>query len=171
MASEEVIELGPGGPAAGPPKLLIMMVAANLLVTVALIALLALGIGPFGHPEAAPDEAEAEEVEELRPAIYESMDKPLIATFRGHDRERYLQLVVQFMTRSDKTVLEIRKHMPAIVDAIYVELGRFSIAELESNDGRETLRQRVFELTQSVLKKHSVEDGIEEVFFTTYVFQ
>lgn len=173
MADEQPIDLDEGLPPARPGKMLTMLVAANLLITVALVALLVLGIGPFGHPEAADaDTEEDEEIqEELRPAIYESMDKPIVANFRSDGRERYLQLVVQFMTRSDPTVLEIRKHMPAIVDAMYVELGKISIEELQSNEGREMLRQRIFDLTQAVLTKHAVEEGIEEVLFTTYVFQ
>lgn len=170
---DSAIELDDAGPAeAGPGKMLTMLVAANLLVTVVLVAGLALKIGPFNlMPPATEEEMEMDEEAELMPAIYESMDKPIVANFRTGSRERYLQLVAQFMTRNEQTVLDIRAHMPAIIDATYGELGQVRFSELQTNEGREALRQSVLALTREILEKHTGDPGVEEVFFTTFVFQ
>ncbi len=171
---DNAIELGGNDvvAAAGPGKLLTMLVAANLLITVAFVAMLVLKVGPFNLMPEEPMDEMAEEMEEaLPPPIYESMDKPVVVNFRSGSKERYLQLVVQFLTRSDETVLEIRKHMPAIVDGIYRQLGQTQFGELQTLDGREALRLAVLTLTQEILEKHTGETGVEEVFFTTFVFQ
>ncbi len=171
---EKAIELDgeAGAPAAGPGKLLTMLVAANLLITVGLVAMLVLKVGPFNLMPAEESTEMAEEMEEeLPPPIYESMDKPVVVNFRSGSKERYLQLVAQFLTRSEDTVLEIRNHMPAIVDGIYRQLGQTQFAELQTLDGREALRMAVLKLTQEILEKHTGEPGVEEVFFTTFVFQ
>ncbi len=171
---DQAIELDSGAPpaAAGPGKLLTILVGANLLITVAMVAMLVLKVGPFDLTPPMEGEEMAEEMEEeLPPPIYESMDKPVVVNFRSGNKERYLQLVAQFLTRSDETVLEIRNHMPAIVDGIYRELGQTQFGELQTLEGREALRMSVLKLTQEVLEKHTGEPGVEEVFFTTFVFQ
>ena len=171
---DEPINLDPSGAtSAGPGKLLTMLVAANFAVTLIVVVLFVLRIGPFNlAPPPAEDEMPAELAEaELPPPIYESMDKPIVANFKAGSRERYLQLVIQFMTRSEKTVLDIRKHMPAIIDGTYRELGTIRFEELQTNEGREALRQSVLNITRDVLERYTGEPGVDEVFFTTYVFQ
>lgn len=172
--SDEPIELDPAGGGGGPGKLLTMLVAANFAVTLIVVVLFVLRIGPFDltPPPAVEETTDAAMSEdELPPPIYESMDKPIVANFKAGSRERYLQLVVQFMTRSDETVLAIRKHMPAIIDATYRELGTIRFEELQTNEGREALRQSVLGITRDVLERYTGDPGVDEVFFTTYVFQ
>lgn len=150
-----------------PSKLPLMLSMVNLVATLGLIAALALGlIG--GTAESAPEE-EVEEV--VQPAIYESMDKPMVATFQAEGRHRYLQLVVQFMTRNPDTVLAIRTHMPAILDALYGELALMEFEMLQTTEGREVLRNRTLELSQTILAEHTGDPGVEQVYFTTFLFQ
>ncbi|MDJ0652719.1 MAG: flagellar basal body-associated FliL family protein [Xanthomonadales bacterium] len=171
--AEEVIDIaGDAAPSGGGggSMLLTILVGVNLLITVAVVAMVFLGIGPFAPQPAAGTEVVVE-AEPLPPPMYESMDKPVIASVPAGDRTKYLQLVVQFMTRSDQTVLDIRTHMPAIVDAIYIQLSEYDHETLQTGEGRERLRQAILELSQSILERHTGEPGVEEVLFTTYVFQ
>lgn len=157
-------------PAKGGNKLLTAMVGMQLLMTLAIFALFALKAGPFAPPPDPEAEEAAEEVP-AEPAIYESMDKPVVANFTHKGRERYLQLVAQFMTRSDETVLAIRQHMPVIVDHVYRLLATYDFETIQSLEGRERLRSSVLEVAQEVMRVNTGETGVEEVYFTTYVFQ
>ena len=158
-------------PPQAPGKLLPILVITNLLATVGLIAALFLGLVPMGTAEPADDAAAEEVVEEIPPAIYESMDKPIVANFTADRQTRYLQLVVQFMTRSDEVVIEIRNHMPAIIDAIYVLLSQKDFGQLQTLDGREELRQEILGLTQNLLTEETGEPGVEGIYFTTFLVQ
>lgn len=168
--SEEAVELSEAPPAGGS-KLVLMLVALNLLITVAALALFVLQIGPF-KPAPMPMAGEVmPPAEELPPAIYESMDKPLVVTYQAGKRQRYLQLIAQFMTRSDETVLALRNHMPAILDEMYSVFSEVDFATVQSLEGRDMLREKIMMTTQEILSAHSSEHTIEAVFFTSYVFQ
>ena len=167
--SEEAIQLSEAPPAGGS-KLLTILVATQLLLTVGIFAMFMLQMGPFAP---APDPSDPDAAEEVpaEPAIYESMDKPIVANFTHKGRERYLQLVAQFMTRSDETVLAIRQHMPVIVDHIYRLLAERDFETIQSLEGREELRGAVLMKVKEILAANTGDEGVEEVYFTTYVFQ
>jgi len=167
MENNEAVELSQS--TSSGSRLPTILMILNLFATTGLIAALFMGLVPMGQPDI---EEGASEVEvELAPAIYESMDKPVVANFPGKGRPRYLQLVVQFMTRSEDSVLAIRTHMPAIIDAIYVLLAKTDYESLQTLEGREVLRTNVRDISRQILEKQTGDPGIEQVFFTTYLFQ
>jgi flagellar FliL protein len=164
--SDEAVELSEDS-SGGGNKLLTILAGAQLLMTIGIFAMFMLQMGPFAPP---PEEADMEDMPP-EPAIYESMDSPIVANFTHQGRERYLQLVAQFMTRSDEAVLSIRTHMPVIVDHIYRLLATYDFEVIQSLEGRERLRSEVLMKAQEVLEANTGLPGIEEVYFTTYVFQ
>jgi flagellar FliL protein len=124
--------------------------------------------------EAAPIElaaAEPEKTEPLAPAQYVPLDPPFVVSFDEEDGTRYVQMQVQAMARSEKTIEEIKKHSPALRNSFLFLLGSYKLAELTTLAGKEKLRTDLTTKANEVLAKNGSEGQIEELYFTNFVIQ
>jgi flagellar FliL protein len=127
--------------------------------------------------EAAPIELAAAEPEKaekqapLAPAQYVPLDPPFVVSFDEEDGTRYLQLQLQAMARSEKTIDEIKKHAPALRNSVLFLLGGYKLEELTTLAGKEKLRAELTTKTNEVLAKNGSEGQIEELYFTNFVIQ
>jgi len=130
--------------------------------------------GEEGAEDAAPIElavAEVEKKEPVEPAKYVGLDPPFVVSFDEEDGTRYVQLQLQAMTRSEKTIEEIKKHSPALRNAILFLLNGYKLEELTTLAGKEKLRGELTTKANEVLAKNGSEGEIEELYFTNFVIQ
>ena len=120
---------------------------------------------------AAAEPEKAEKTEPLAPAQYVPLDPPFVASFDEEDGTRYVQLQVQAMARSEKTIEEIKKHAPALRNSFLFLLGSFKLEELTTLAGKEKLRADLTAKANEVLTKNGSEGQIEELYFTNFVIQ
>ena len=59
-------------------------------------------------------EEDAEDDEPLEPALYTALDPPFVVSYDSEGGPRYLQLTLQAMARSEKTIEAVKQHSPAI---------------------------------------------------------
>jgi flagellar FliL protein len=127
--------------------------------------------------EAAPIELAAaepekpEKTEPLAPAQYVPLDPPFVVSFDEEDGTRYVQLQIQAMARSEKTIEEIKKHSPALRNSFLFLLGSFKLEQLTTLAGKEKLRADLTTKANEVLAKNGSEGQIEELYFTNFVIQ
>jgi len=128
--------------------------------------------------EAAPIELaavaepeKAEKTEPLAPAQYVPLDPPFVVSFDEEDGTRYVQLQIQAMARSEKTIEEIKKHSPALRNSFLFLLGSFKLEQLTTLAGKEKLRADLTTKANEVLAKNGSEGQIEELYFTNFVIQ
>lgn len=125
--------------------------------------------------EAAPIEIAAAEPEKpkepLEPAQYVGLDPPFVVSFDEEDGPRYVQIQIQAMTRSEKTIEEIKKHSPAVRNSFLFLLGSYKLEELATLAGKEKLRAELTTKANEVLAKNGSEGTIEELYFTNFVIQ
>jgi flagellar basal body-associated protein FliL len=134
-----------------------------------------------GHgDEAAVDgeeqlaEAAAEEIieeEPLAPAIYATLDPPFVVSFDEEDGTRYAQLTLQAMARDEETIAGVKRHAPAIRNSVLFKLSGYELDLLATQAGKEQLRQELLVATNEILAKNGIENGVEELFFTSLVIQ
>lgn len=115
--------------------------------------------------------AEPEKQEKKDPAQYVPLDPPFVVSYDEEDGTRYLQLQVQAMARSEKTIEEIKKHAPAVRNAFLFELARYKLEEMTTVEGKEKLRAALTKSANEVLAKNGSEGQIEELYFTSLVIQ
>jgi flagellar FliL protein len=118
---------------------------------------------------AAPPEPEKKEP--LEPAQYVPLDPPFVVSFDEEDGTRYLQLQIQAMARSEKTIEQIKKHAPALRNSVLFLLGSYKLEELTTLAGKEKLRAELTSKANEVLTKNGSEGQIEELYFTNFVIQ
>jgi flagellar FliL protein len=118
--------------------------------------------------EAAP---EPEKSAPAEPANYVPLDPPFVVSFDEEDGTRYLQLQVQAMARSERTIDDIKKHAPALRNAFLFLLSGYDLEELATLKGKEKLRAELLAKANEVLAKNGSEGQIEELYFTNLVIQ
>lgn len=179
MAEGDEIEEGAVEEEAGKKKkpLLLIIVAALVLIGGG-------GAGAFflmGNDDAnaAVDEEsvaseeglEGEEGDTLGEAYYFSLDPPFIVNFSGKSRARFLQVSIEGLTRKSKVKEDITKHLPQVRNNLVLLLSSKTYDELSSQEGKAALRKQVLKEIQKILEAETGQEGVEDVFFTSFVMQ
>jgi flagellar FliL protein len=109
----------------------------------------------------------------LEPALYAPLDPPFVVSFaeKGGDT-RFVQLTLQAMARSDKSIDAIKTHAPAIRNAFLFVISGHKVEDLETQEGKEKLRAEMLKSANEVMEKNTGKaDAIEELYFTSLVIQ
>jgi flagellar FliL protein len=192
MSVEE--EKAPPAPVAKSPSQLKLVIVGALALFVALVGaqvavpLINGMIAGGSHADAADGEAtdeaagegdiqlaeadlEEEDAEPLPPALYTALDPPFVVSFEQEGGARYVQLTLQAMARSEETIAAVKQHAPAIRNAVLYKLSGYELEVLNTQAGKEQLRHELLDAANEILAKNDVEEGIEELFFTSLVVQ
>lgn len=143
------------------------------IVIIAVVALVLLGGGGaaaffmLGGEE--PELAEGEEmVEEVKDALYVSLNPAFLVTFKHGTGLRYLQTELEVMSYENDVIKEIEMNRPAVRNSILMHLSAQNYEVLETVEGREVLRDTVRVAVQETLK---TELPVEAIYFNTFVIQ
>lgn len=117
------------------------------------------------------DAGESDESAVLAEAHYFSLDPPFIVNFSGKSRARFLQVSIEGMTRDSTVKEDITKHIPQVRNNLVLLLSSKTYDELSSKEGKATLRKQVLKEIQKVLEAETGKEGIEDVYFTSFVMQ
>jgi flagellar FliL protein len=127
---------------------------------------------PLDEDTVADEEQITEaEQEPLEPATYVPLDPPFVVSFDEEDGARYLQLTLQAMARSEKTIAEIKRHSPALRNAFLFLLSSYQLDELATLEGKEKLRAAMLATANETMAKNGSKPDIEELYFTSLVIQ
>ncbi|HEY0891802.1 MAG TPA: flagellar basal body-associated FliL family protein [Cellvibrio sp.] len=155
------------------------------------VALIAISIGgtvvalKFLAPAPPAGEAAEEEHAESTwaPALYYEMTPNFTINFNVNGRQRYLQAAITLLYRDPLLEELLKLHMPAIRNGLVMLLSAKNFEELQTNEGKEVLREEALEIIRSQLQKEQealVTSGkseevssanVEQVLFTNFVMQ
>lgn len=117
------------------------------------------------------ENGEEPEFDKNAPEIYHTLHPNFVVNFQYPKRERYLQVSVEVMARSEEVIDAVKKHMPVIRNSLVMLFGSQDAQELRSREGKEALRQEVLGEIQRVLEERIGSPGVEEAYFTSFVMQ
>lgn len=126
---------------------------------------------------ATVDEKKSEKHEEkgakaaAKVAFYESLDPAFLANYSVGGRQHYLQVGLSALTREQEVGDALRKHMPLVRNRIVMLLSGESFEQLQTDEGRAQLQQKLLAAIQEILQKETGKPGVEQVFFTSFVVQ
>ncbi len=120
-----------------------------------------------------PIEAVAEEEVEppKGPAIYYPLKPPIIVNFQARGRQRFLKADVTLLMRDDDVVDAVEIHMPMIRNALVLKFGDQVYEEMQTEQGKELLRQQALKELQDMMEREIGKPGIERLLFTNLVMQ
>ncbi|MGV6852450.1 MAG: flagellar basal body-associated FliL family protein, partial [bacterium] len=153
MANEDVdLELGETNK--GSNKLMLIIIAVVVLLAGGGGAMFFMKLGPFAEPElaegvdqanqqapaAATTTAPAPAASPSGPAIYHSMDDPMVINLSDEGKPKYLRVNIQFMMRDATVIEDLDLHMPIIRNDINALIGDKKSTEMKSAEDKDKLR-------------------------------
>lgn len=167
--------------AARKKKMIMLGVLGLVLLLVAgggtWFALRMLGDKPEAPAEEKTEEhgAEAPKKEEThgehKPSEYFALEPAFLANFQVDGRTHYLQVALTVMARDDAEIAAVQAHMPLLRNRIVMLLSGESFEQLQSDEGRVQLQQKLLKAIQEILQKETGKPQIEQVYFTAFVMQ
>ena len=110
-------------------------------------------------------------VEVASEAYYFSLDPPFIVNFTGKSRARFLQVSIEGLTRDATVKEDITKHLPQVRNNLVLLLSSKTYEELNTMEGKASLRKQVLKEITKILEAETGKEGVEDVFFTSFVMQ
>ncbi|HEY6453526.1 MAG TPA: flagellar basal body-associated FliL family protein [Steroidobacteraceae bacterium] len=106
------------------------------------------------------------------PALYYKFDPAFVVNFGGEGSARYLQVMVEAMTRDSGVLEMIKNNEPAVRNDLVMLFSSQDNATLQSQDGKEKLRAATLAAVRKVIDEEG-GDGklVESVYFTSFVIQ
>ncbi len=171
MAKDDELELSSdGGKQGGKKGLLLIIVGVIVLVAASVGATLfftgALG---GGEEEGAGEHAAAEPTEQ--PPKYLDLNPEFIVNFENQNRVSYLQVDIQVMSRDGAVIKALETHKPRVRAELLMLLSTQSYEQLRSREGKEKLAADIRQTLNDILKKETGKQGVEAVYFTSFIMQ
>lgn len=146
-----------------------------LIIIILLLLLLAGGAaaGLYLTGMIGGDEDGAATAEPVRqPALYREIDPPITVNLtRDGIPQAVLQVRLQVMTREEKTLEDLGRHMPMIRNNLIMLFADQQPEELTSREGKDALREASRDEINKILEDERGHGEVEAVFFTHFVIQ
>ena len=123
---------------------------------------------------AATDSAEAHAAGGSKPkavALYHNLRPAFIVNYLAGNKPRYLQAELTVVARDQAVVDSVVTYTPAIRGEVLNLFADQDYATLQTEEGKQALRQLLKERIDAVLVKEKQESGIESVMLTSFVMQ
>lgn len=78
---------------------------------------------------------------------------------------------IEGLTRDATVKEDITKHFPQVRNNLVLLLSSKTYDELSNQEGKAALRKQVLKEIQKVLEAETGKEGVEDVFFTSFVMQ
>lgn len=154
--------------------LVLVLIGVSIGGTLVAVKMLA----PEPEPEVALDEdgnpipeGEEEAEKPKAPAIYFPLKPPLIVNYMARGRQRFLQAEISIMAREADVIEAVEIHMPMIRNSLILLFSGQIYEELQTDEGKEILRQQALVELQGIMERELGKPGIEKVLFTNLVMQ
>jgi flagellar protein FliL len=122
-------------------------------------------------PKTKAKEAKKQEDKEHKPAVFYSLDPPLVVNFEDASAVRFLQVGVDVMARDPKAIEAVQKLSPLIRNNLLLVISNREYQTLMSADGKEALRSDALKELRKIIKKEAPDSEVEELLFTSFIVQ
>jgi flagellar FliL protein len=107
----------------------------------------------------------------LQKAIYIPLKPPFVVNYGGKGRLRYLKAELSVRVSSASGANSIRHHMPYIRNDLILLFSRQSEENLDTQEGKEILRQEALAAIHNILETEDGESELVDLYFNQLVLQ
>ena len=123
-------------------------------------------------PNAEAATAPTEKATPKTAALYFKFDPAFVVNFGAEGSARYLQVIVETMTRDPPTLEMIKNNEPAVRNDLVLLFSSQDNATLLSPDGKEKLRTATLDVVRKIVAAEGGQPkNVENVYFTSFVIQ
>lgn len=128
-------------------------------------------LGSSSDQATAPVAAAAVADNRQQNAIYHNMRPAYIINYVTGAKPRFLQAEFTVMARNEAAIEAVILHMPLIRSEIVNFLTEQNFLELQTQEGKELVRQGIVVLVNNILESYQISPGIESALITNFVLQ
>jgi len=121
--------------------------------------------------EGTAEEKKPKKAEALTETVYHKFKPAFVVNFEDKGKLRFLQIDLSVATRMPSVIDALTTHEPVIRNNLVLLYSSKTSAELNSLEGKETLRRETREAIQKIMTENIGNPGVDEVFFTGFVVQ
>lgn len=107
----------------------------------------------------------------VKTPIYYQIEQPFVVNFQSANHMRFLQVTMELMTYDQTVVPSIEQAMPVIKNNLVFLLSSLTSEQLATPEGRLKVRADTLAEIKKILKERTGKDGVEDVYFTSFVMQ
>lgn len=120
--------------------------------------------------------AEEEEGKEGDPAvlerpIYIPLKPAFVVNYGGQGKLKYLKVEVSLRVKDNLSANVVRHHMPLIRNHLVILLSKQKDEDIDTQAGKEALRQQGLTGIQDLLMEENGEQGVIDLLFNNFVLQ
>ncbi len=108
---------------------------------------------------------------EQGPPLYEELDPDFITSFKDQSRARFMQLRVKLMTHDPNVIETIDQYKPVLRNNLLLLFSSQKYEDVVTREGKEKLLQKALEEVNRTLDEEAGSDGVDAVYFTSFVVQ
>jgi flagellar basal body-associated protein FliL len=105
------------------------------------------------------------------PALFYSLDPPLVVNFEEASTVRFLQIGVDVMARDPAVIDAVQRHSPLIRNNLLLMISNRDYKKLMTREGKEELRTEALSEVRQILKRETGTAGVEDLLFNSFVVQ
>lgn len=124
---------------------------------------------PAAEP-AAPAEGEGDHAA-AKNSNYVAIQPAFVVNLSDDEAMRFLSVEIELATSDSHAADAVKLHMPLIRNNLLLLMGQKRYHELDKREGKEALRAEMLAEVRKVLKEQADVDGIEGLYFTSFVMQ
>ncbi len=140
-------------------------------LVLALVVLAAAGAGGAWYAGYLPGARQGEPQAEAKPPIYYELASNMVANFRVDRQIRYLQVSIEVMTHDPSVVEVLDSNAPVLRNDLIMLLSDQSYDELATREGKQHLQDTALAAIQKLVHDRYGKDGVEALYFTSFVMQ
>jgi flagellar protein FliL len=147
----------------------------KLIIILVIVAVVLAGAGVAGYLTMQPAGkagAQAEHKPELsKKAEYLPLDPSFVVNFKDEQSVRFLQVGVTLMSHDPKAIEAAKEANPVIRNALLLLFSNQDASKLGGAEGKRKLQAEALKSVQKIIHEQIGRDGIEAVYFTSFVMQ
>lgn len=119
----------------------------------------------------AQDQASSSVEGQQKPAIYLPLKPAFVVNYGGKGSLRYLKTEMSVRLASADVANSVRHHLPYIRNNLVMLFARQTEETINSQEGRELMRQDALAEIQKVVLEEDGKEGVLDVYFNTFIVQ
>lgn len=140
----------------------------HILSVSILAALLSLSSALWAEDEEA---AEGGETAVVAKPIYIPLKPPFVVNYGGIGKLKYIKAELSVRVKDSTTANTLRHHMPLIRNSMVLLFSSQTDADLDTQEGKELLRQAALNEINTLLEQEEGESGVVDLFFNNLIVQ
>ncbi len=122
---------------------------------------------------AAEDTAAVEAQQERRPALYASLQPPLVVNFRDSlGDSHYMQVTLEVMARDPSVIEAVKRHAAVIRNALILLFSAtVDYDAMSTREHKEQMLADALAEVRRIVRERTGSDGVEAVYFTSLIVQ